>query len=173
MGSRRTRGGCSACSCAVPSRARCATSSWVTRRRASRSAWSRHPEGVPPWPTTPPTPQERAAYADATPRAFWLDRLPPRDPTPLEREAETDLLIVGAGFTGLWAALHAKRRDPGRDVLVADAGRAGGGPARQAGVSGPAPPRPRPGPGRGRGERPQRRLRLLVAHPRHRQRRDA
>jgi glycine/D-amino acid oxidase-like deaminating enzyme len=82
---------------------------------------------VPPWPTTPPTPQERAAYADATPRAFWLDRLPPRDPTPLDQDAQTDLLIVGAGFTGLWAALHAKRRDPGRDVLVVDAGRAGGG----------------------------------------------
>jgi glycine/D-amino acid oxidase-like deaminating enzyme len=33
-------------------------------------------------------------------------------------ENATDLCIVGGGFTGLWAALHAKRDDPARDVVV-------------------------------------------------------
>ena len=31
---------------------------------------------------------------------------------------EADLCIVGGGFTGLWAALHAKAEDPARDVVV-------------------------------------------------------
>lgn len=31
---------------------------------------------------------------------------------------EADLCIVGGGFTGLWAALHAKTDDPGRDVVL-------------------------------------------------------
>ena len=34
---------------------------------------------------------------------------------------DTDLCIVGGGFTGLWAALHAKDRDPARDVVVLEA----------------------------------------------------
>ncbi|MCW2985557.1 MAG: FAD-dependent oxidoreductase [Conexibacter sp.] len=81
-----------------------------------------------PWPTTPPTAAHRAAYADATTRSFWLDDLPARaeDP-PLEGVADADLCIVGGGFTGLWAALHAKADDPGRDVVVLEAGRVGEG----------------------------------------------
>jgi glycine/D-amino acid oxidase-like deaminating enzyme len=72
-----------------------------------------------PWPTAPPSAEHRSAYADAERRAFWLDRLPARDPEPvLEGTMEADLCIVGGGFTGLWAALHAKRDDPGRDVVV-------------------------------------------------------
>jgi glycine/D-amino acid oxidase-like deaminating enzyme len=41
--------------------------------------------------------------------------------------AEADLCIVGAGFTGLWAALQAKAADPGRDVAVLEAETAGFG----------------------------------------------
>jgi glycine/D-amino acid oxidase-like deaminating enzyme len=81
-----------------------------------------------PWPTTPPTTADRDAYADAAPTSFWLDDLPPRDPgPPLDRPVEADLCIVGAGFTGLWAALHALADDPGRDVVVLEADRAGAG----------------------------------------------
>ena len=29
-----------------------------------------------------------------------------------------DLAVVGAGYSGLWTALMAKERDPGRDVVV-------------------------------------------------------
>jgi glycine/D-amino acid oxidase-like deaminating enzyme len=75
-----------------------------------------------PWPDRHPTAEERAAYADAAPRSFWLDGLPARalDP-PVEGVAQTDLCIVGGGFTGLWAALLAKADDPGRDVLLLEA----------------------------------------------------
>ena len=72
-----------------------------------------------PWPTRPATPAERATYAEAEPRPYWLDVLPARDPRPpLHGTVDADLCIVGAGFTGLWAALHAKSDDPGRDVVV-------------------------------------------------------
>jgi glycine/D-amino acid oxidase-like deaminating enzyme len=61
-------------------------------------------------------------------RPFWLDRRPdPPAYPPLEGAAETDLCIVGGGFTGLWAALHAKRREPGRDVVLVDADAIGSG----------------------------------------------
>jgi len=75
-----------------------------------------------PWPLTPITAEERAAYADAEPRPYWLAALPAREPSPpLRGEVEADLCIVGGGFTGLWAALHAKADDPGREVVLLEA----------------------------------------------------
>jgi glycine/D-amino acid oxidase-like deaminating enzyme len=75
-----------------------------------------------PWPAEPPAPRHRAAFADAVVSPFWTDRLPARTPHPrLEARGEADLCIVGGGFTGLWAALHAKADDPGRDVVVVEA----------------------------------------------------
>lgn len=72
-----------------------------------------------PWPDTPPTADDRAAYADATVGSFWLDALSPRATAePLEGPARADLAIVGGGFTGLWAALHAKADDPSREVIL-------------------------------------------------------
>jgi glycine/D-amino acid oxidase-like deaminating enzyme len=75
-----------------------------------------------PWPTSPPTKSHYASFAGATVRPYWLDALPPRDPQPqLDGPVEADLCIVGGGFTGLWAALHAKADDPSRDVVVLEA----------------------------------------------------
>jgi glycine/D-amino acid oxidase-like deaminating enzyme len=75
-----------------------------------------------PWSSTPPTREDRATYADARPVAFWTDALPAREPRPpLEGSVTTDLCIVGGGFTGLWAALHATADDPGRDVVLLEA----------------------------------------------------
>ena len=72
------------------------------------------------WPD--PTVRDRAAYADAVVRPYWLDRLPARDPhPPLRGRVDADLCVVGGGFTGLWAALHAKADDPARDVVVLEA----------------------------------------------------
>ena len=67
----------------------------------------------------PPSMAERAAYAEAEPRPFWLAELaaPGAGARP-GRHHRRDLCIVGGGFTGLWAALHAKAGDPGRDVVV-------------------------------------------------------
>ncbi len=75
-----------------------------------------------PWPLTPITAAERAAYADAEPRPFWTAALPAPEPSPpLRGEVEADLCIVGGGFTGLWAALQAKADDPGREVVLLEA----------------------------------------------------
>ncbi|MFD7776014.1 NAD(P)/FAD-dependent oxidoreductase [Streptomyces sp. NPDC059753] len=59
------------------------------------------------------------SLADAKPLSYWLD-----DPgRPGARPALTgdercDLLVVGGGYSGLWTALLAKERDPGRDVVL-------------------------------------------------------
>src|ERR1700756_3434605 len=75
-----------------------------------------------PWPAAPPTPEDRAASADATPRPYWLDQLPDRPPRPqVDGVIDADLCIVGGGFTGLWAAVAAKRRDPNREVVLVEA----------------------------------------------------
>jgi hypothetical protein len=83
---------------------------------------------TPPWPTSPPNRQQLAAFADALPRPYWLDDLPARDPHPrLDGVVDADLCIVGGGYTGLWAALHAKRLDPARSVVLVEGGRCGEG----------------------------------------------
>uniref|UniRef100_A0AAU3GPW5 FAD-binding oxidoreductase n=1 Tax=Streptomyces sp. NBC_01401 TaxID=2903854 RepID=A0AAU3GPW5_9ACTN len=59
------------------------------------------------------------SLSDARPLSYWLD-----DPgRPGARPALTgdercDLLVVGGGYNGLWTALIAKERDPGRDVVL-------------------------------------------------------
>ena len=71
------------------------------------------------WPAAPPAAEHRAAYADAVPRPYWLDQLPEARPrAPVSGVINADLCIVGGGFTGLWAALAARRRDPNRDIVL-------------------------------------------------------
>ncbi|MEV4533817.1 FAD-dependent oxidoreductase [Asanoa sp. NPDC049518] len=66
------------------------------------------------------------ALADAQPRVFWLDRPERPDPLPpLSGSLDADLLVVGGGYAGLWAALLAKQDDPGRDVVLVEAGTCG------------------------------------------------
>lgn len=53
---------------------------------------------------------------------YWLDNPASPEPEPmLEANITCDLLIVGAGFTGLWAAIHAKEENPERDVVIIEA----------------------------------------------------
>jgi glycine/D-amino acid oxidase-like deaminating enzyme len=58
---------------------------------------------------------------------FWLDRPRPAEAPPLAGDVTADLAIVGGGFTGLWAAVLAKRERPERDVLLLEAETAGWG----------------------------------------------
>jgi glycine/D-amino acid oxidase-like deaminating enzyme len=67
-------------------------------------------------------------------RAFWLDTLPAREHhPPLTTRRQADLVIIGGGFTGLWAALYAKELDPTRAVVVLEATRCGDGASSRNG----------------------------------------
>ncbi|TCB99926.1 FAD-dependent oxidoreductase [Micromonospora zingiberis] len=71
-------------------------------------------------------PHPGRALADAVRAPYWLDRPERPDPLPpLVGPTAADLLVVGGGYGGLWAALLAKRADPGRDVLLLEAGSCG------------------------------------------------
>ena len=59
------------------------------------------------------------ALRDAAVRPVWHDRdVMPEPLAPLTSEEKCDLLIVGGGFTGLWAAMQAKERKPDADIML-------------------------------------------------------
>jgi hypothetical protein len=96
-------------------------------------------------------------YRDAS---FWLDSLPepvlPR--APLDGDADADVAIVGAGFSGLWTAYYLKKLRPALRVAVLEAEVAGygaSGPERRL-VRRPARGR------RGAAPRPERRDQALA-----------
>lgn len=66
---------------------------------------------------------------------FWLAGLPSRDVTPLRTHVETDIAIIGGGFTGFWTAIFLKELDPSRDVALVEQGTAAfGASGRNAGM---------------------------------------
>ncbi|HWT25711.1 MAG TPA: FAD-dependent oxidoreductase, partial [Solirubrobacteraceae bacterium] len=62
----------------------------------------------------------------------------------LDGDRTADLVVIGGGYTGLWAAWHALEADPEARVVVLEAGRCGHGPSGRNGgfVSGMALSRP-------------------------------
>ncbi|MCP3674694.1 MAG: FAD-dependent oxidoreductase [Gammaproteobacteria bacterium] len=59
------------------------------------------------------------ALKDAIPRPLWHDpEIMPEQLPPLESCETCELLIVGGGFTGLWAAMQAKERKPDIDIII-------------------------------------------------------
>jgi len=81
-----------------------------------------------------------AALETARPACYWLDRPERPQPTPaLARDEVADLVIVGGGFTGLWAALIAAEESPGRDIVLLEASRIGeGASGRNGGFANPS-----------------------------------
>ena len=66
---------------------------------------------------------------------YWLARRPARDAIVLEGQSRADIVVIGAGFTGLWCALTLKSLDPNADVAVVEQGVvAYGGSGRNAGM---------------------------------------
>ena len=52
---------------------------------------------------------------------FWLDDVTSPAYPSLTADVEADLLVVGGGYCGLWTAVLAKERDPGRRVVLLEA----------------------------------------------------
>ncbi len=68
-------------------------------------------------------------------RSLWLDHAPgPLSPRPsLSGDAQFDVAVVGAGFTGLWTAYYVKRDRPDARVAVVEPEIAGFGPSGRNG----------------------------------------
>ncbi|MEI6288955.1 MAG: FAD-binding oxidoreductase [Chloroflexota bacterium] len=59
---------------------------------------------------------------------YWLDdSARPEPQNPLTADIQTDLLIIGGGFTGLWTALLAKQAEPRREVVLIEGNECGTG----------------------------------------------
>ncbi len=68
------------------------------------------------------------ALRDTAPAVFWTDRADAPPPAAAYAgQGSADLVVVGGGLTGLWAAIEAKRREPARDVVVLESGRLASG----------------------------------------------
>ncbi len=65
-----------------------------------------------------------ASLTQSVNRPLWLDSPDRPDPHPaVSGDTTADLVVVGGGFAGLWTALRAVERDPGRSVLLLEADR--------------------------------------------------
>ena len=66
-----------------------------------------------------------------TPHGWWQEeaQVPPQLP-PLRDELDADVVVVGGGFTGMWAAWFVTELEPDARVVLLEADRAG--PARAA-----------------------------------------
>ncbi|MEP7136597.1 MAG: FAD-dependent oxidoreductase [Chloroflexota bacterium] len=71
------------------------------------------------------TPSSKAlkAISEISHTPFWLDDPAKPNPEPqLTQPISTDLLVIGAGFAGLWTALLAKEENPNREIVLLEAG---------------------------------------------------
>lgn len=80
------------------------------------------------------TDRARDKVGDAKPAVYWSDRpFAPPAGDPLTGHHTADLVIIGAGFTGLWAALQAIEEQPGRTIHVIEAETVGHGASSRNG----------------------------------------
>jgi glycine/D-amino acid oxidase-like deaminating enzyme len=66
-------------------------------------------------------------------REALADEGDPPPSEPFSGVADADVVIVGAGYTGLWTAFHLTEIDPGLRVVVIEQDRCGGGPSGRNG----------------------------------------
>src|SRR6185312_2880152 len=67
-------------------------------------------------------------------RAWWIDEAlahaPDEPPAPVfSGNDRADVVVIGAGYSGLWTAIALKERRPDLDVAVLEAGAVGFGPS--------------------------------------------
>lgn len=71
---------------------------------------------------TQPSIRTGDALRDAVPHPFWTDRAGAPEPAaPLTGSTSCDVLVVGGGLTGLWAAIEARANDPAADIVLVEA----------------------------------------------------
>ena len=69
-----------------------------------------------------------------TARGWWLQEAGDAEPcAALADEASADVVVVGGGFTGLWAALASASASAGTTIALVDAGICGEGPSGRNG----------------------------------------
>jgi glycine/D-amino acid oxidase-like deaminating enzyme len=69
-----------------------------------------------------------------TPHGYWLEEAGAVALAPaLEGEREADVVIIGGGFTGLWAAWHIKQLQPEARIVLLEADGCGRGPSGRNG----------------------------------------
>lgn len=69
----------------------------------------------------PPAGQVAESLRDTRAAVFWLDGLQRPTHPELVGQHSADLVVIGGGYAGLWTAIRAKERDPGRSVLLLEA----------------------------------------------------
>jgi glycine/D-amino acid oxidase-like deaminating enzyme len=69
-----------------------------------------------------------------TTHGYWLEEAGESEPLPaLEGERNADVVVVGGGYTGMWAAWHVKQLEPGAEVVLLEGERCGFGPSGRNG----------------------------------------
>ncbi len=69
-----------------------------------------------------------------TRHGYWLEEAGAVAPAPpLDRDCDADVVVIGGGFTGLWAAWHLKELEPEARVVVLEADGCGRGPSGRNG----------------------------------------
>jgi glycine/D-amino acid oxidase-like deaminating enzyme len=69
-----------------------------------------------------------------TRHGYWLEEAGAVEPLPgLDGERSADLVVVGGGYTGMWAAWHVKQMEPDSRVVLVEADVCGNGPSGRNG----------------------------------------
>jgi glycine/D-amino acid oxidase-like deaminating enzyme len=69
-----------------------------------------------------------------TAHGYWLEELGGVEPAPvLAGERSADVVVVGGGYTGMWAAWHVKALEPGARVVLLESEVCGHGPSGRNG----------------------------------------